>query len=77
MSTHLEWIPENKRGKILDIDRGLKFALQEEYGYPVRVTLGVCDIGFLRGLKAAKVKGAEVLIDAIEKYEAVKVWETE
>ena len=77
MSTHIEWIPSNKRGKILDIDRGLKFALQEEYGWPVKIEMDSTDIGFLRGLKAAKVKGAEVLIEAIEKYGAVKVWETE
>lgn len=77
MSTHIEWIPENQRGHIVDEDRSLKYALKEEYGGRVDEVMTTDDIPFLRGLRAAKVLGADKLIAAIEKHDRIRVYETE
>ena len=48
-------------------------AIREEFGsYPL--TLGSEALPFLRGLKAAKIEDAHILIEAIEKHGAVEVW---
>lgn len=71
MSTHIVWQPI-KSGKAI-YSSSLKSAMEGEYGFPLSVQLGQDDIGFLKGLKAAKIEGAEKLLDAIYKYEEIRV----
>jgi len=73
MSSSLYWQPVRKRNKTFDTS--LKWALREQYGYPVHVILTGSNVPFLTGLKIGKVKDADKLIEAIEKYGEVKVWE--
>jgi len=73
MSSNLYWRPSENYGKSLPTD--LKFALREQFGEPIKVTLSEVDISFLRGLKIGGMKSAQTLIDAIEKHERIDVEE--
>ena len=55
------------------LDDQLKFILRHHYSLPYKFSCD--DLGFLRGLRAASVKGAKDLIEAIEKHESVEVKE--
>lgn len=73
MSTSLYWRPTGGR-QDLDHDYSLKEALREEYGTRT-MTLDADSIPFLRGLRAAKIKGAAFLIEQIDKHGSIEVWE--
>jgi len=73
MSSTLYWEPVNREQK--DIPDALKYVLQKREGGTVRTTMGHNDILYLRGLMDAGVKGAEELIEAIEKHDQVFVHE--
>jgi len=73
MSNNLYWKPFQNKGK--DLDTSLKFALRARYGFPINGQFNEANIEFLTGLKIAGVKDAEKLIEAIEKYHVVELWE--
>ena len=71
MATQLFWKPicDNDH----PLDKQLKWILKEEDMTENPLTLK--DIGFLKGLKAAGVKDADRLIEAIEKYGYITLFE--
>ena len=75
MSTNLYWLPI-KPQKAYDLSTELKFALRnrDNDGH-VNEELDDQSLGYLRGLLDAGIKDAEILIDAIDKYGAVRVFE--
>jgi len=72
MSTSLYWKP------VVDdwitLDDQLKFILREQFGYGPN-KLDDSHLSFLNGLKAAKIKGAYDLMQAIDKYGEVIIQE--
>lgn len=72
MSTNLYWKPVSLSSKTFDT--ALKWALEEKFGHPVRVKLDRQALGFLDGLRIGKIKDADKLIEAIEKYGTVELW---
>lgn len=56
-----------------DLDDQLKFILRKSYSLPTK--FDESDISFLKGLDAANIKDANTLIEAIEKYGEVEVYE--
>lgn len=78
MSTNLHWRPVASGGDIPDYDYALKDALREEFGASHRGKPMLLDrdaLPFLRGLRAARVKGAAFLMDEIETHGVIEVWE--
>ena len=73
MSTNLYWEPADRKMK--DLPASLKFALRKRYGGTVNETMTDRDIPYLEGLRDAGVEGAQALIEAIEKHEAISVIE--
>lgn len=73
MSSHLVWEPALRKKQ--DLSTELKFALHKSYGSPVSVTLTAADLPYLRGLRDAEVKDADVLMEAIEKHGEIVVVE--
>jgi hypothetical protein len=74
MSSSLYWKPVTKESNSLPNE--LKYALQKRNeGYIEGTTLDYSDISYLEGLRDASVKGSQELIDAIEQYEEVRIWE--
>lgn len=70
MSGTLYWeVP--KPGKPVG-DLQIRNAIQKRYGD--QATLGHSDKGFLEGLAYGNVKGAQELLDAIEKYDEINVY---
>lgn len=76
MSYNLYWKPVvSKRHPSLP--DALKLVMREEYGTPLHETVNEDDRGFFRGLAAAKVEGAEEVLDLIDKHGTVELWEGE
>ena len=75
MSTNLYWEPKQRRKNSAGEDSALKWALQKKYGYPVNLTMDHEYIPYLEGLRDGGVKGVQEIIDAIEKYEAIEIYE--
>lgn len=73
MSMNLYWEPQHRDAD--DLPDSLKFALRKRYGPCVDTVFTTQDISYLRGLEDAGVKGASDLIEAIEKHDAVRVFE--
>lgn len=75
MSTSIRWQPTGSgKGLKSNYSFPLKDALREEYGHGAK-TLDSDDLPFLRGLRAAKIDGANELIELVEKHESIDVWE--
>lgn len=79
MSSNLYWEQVKPvRGKMFksDDETGLKITLREEYGYPLDTSFTKKSIPMLRGLKiGTKYKSVDELIELIEKYGEVRLWE--
>ncbi len=73
MSHTLYWEPVKQGG--VSLPDALKFALREQYGFPVDEVLDESDLGFVEGLVAAKVPGAVVLHGALGTHGRVHVQE--
>ena len=79
MSSTLKWEPIVETGRPLSDD--LKYLLRKRYGGTVyNVTLDEDQISYLEGLKDASndkrvCKEIQLLIDAINKHENIKLWE--
>ena len=73
MSMGLYWRPEkNSTGELPD---ELKRILQKRYGNPLLgYHLDDCDLSYLIGLRDAGVKGAQELINAIEKHGRIQIY---
>ncbi len=75
MSTNLYWRPNQPVKKYnAGPDAGLKWALEKRYGLGVNINMTDNHLEYLRGLADADVKGAQDLIDAIEKYDKIQVF---
>ena len=74
MSSTLTWEPQHREKDSLPDE--LKFVLRKQCsdGY-VDIRMSESDLAYLRGLRDAGVKGAQTLIEAIEKYESIIVRE--
>lgn len=78
MSSNLYWEQDKPvKGKMLksDDDTGLKISLREEFGYPLDMVIDESSIEMLNGLRIGGYKSAQELIDIIEKYGVVHIWE--
>ena len=75
MSTNLYWEPAERKKHKAGEDAGLKWALQKKYGSPVSRTMGHQNIPYLEGLRDGGIKGVQELIDAIETYENIEIFE--
>jgi len=86
MSTNVFWRPETPaRGKRMD--KGVKFALKKRFGDDLRgegAVLTDRDVDYLAGVRDAQFKDdsetardINELMDAINQYGAVRVWEAE
>lgn len=78
MSSNLNWEPVKRAHKTLS--DATKFIFRDEWRQPIENTLSSGDISFLRGIlrasQAEEVKAdMKVLIEAIEKYGEVRIWE--
>lgn len=56
-----------------DLDDQLKFILRKNRSLPA--SFDESDINFLKGLEAAGIKDSDTLIEAIEKYGEITVYE--
>lgn len=73
MSMGLYWKPEKNNDKRLPDD--LKRALQKRYDTPLLDhCLDDSDLSYLEGLRDAGVKGAQELINAIEKHGRIEIY---
>jgi hypothetical protein len=74
MSSNLYWEPTQRPKK--DLPDALKFALRKRAsdGH-VEMVMDTNDLQYLYGLRDAGVKGADDLIEAIQKHGEVRVWE--
>lgn len=72
MSANLYWEPYKKRPKSLP--DALRFKLRDGYGVSNEAIMNASDLAYLQGLRDCSIDGAQELIDAIEKHEAVRVW---
>lgn len=75
MSTNLYWRPKPTKKNNAGSDSALKWALQNRYSNPIDKTIGINALDYLQGLADAKVSGAQDLIDAIEKYDEIELFE--
>lgn len=75
MSSNLYWEPAERKKYNAGTDQALKWVLQKRYGYPVHITMTTNDIPYLQGLADAKINGAQELIEAIEKYSDIELFE--
>lgn len=77
MSSSLLWEPVRHADKTLSTD--LKFLLREVYAFPVDVTFTAQHLQELTALKAGRSEALrqeiEMLIAAVEEYEAIRVFE--
>ena len=76
MSTNIHWRP-NIKPEYKTLSKELKWAFQNEFGNFFNLVLDESYLRYLRGLRYAKIEGADILIDAIEKHGEIKVWEDE
>lgn len=72
MSQSLYWKPVIKQ-RSNDLDDQLKFILRDKNKIPA--DFGFADLQYLEGLRDAGIRGAEDLIEAINKHEVVRVFE--
>jgi hypothetical protein len=73
MSANLMWEPAKREAKSLPDE--LKFVLRDKCGLTSeRMKFGEGNIPYLEGLRDAGIKGAEELLEAIEKHGAVEGW---
>ena len=75
MSTNLYWEPKDRKKHNAGKDSALKWALQKRFGYPITKTFNEYDCSYLQCLADAGIDGAQDLIDSIEKYETIEVFE--
>lgn len=75
MSSNLYWEPAERKKHSAGEDCALKWALQKKYGYPVSKTMDYQSIPYLEGLRDGGIKGVQEIIDAIEKYEKIEIFE--
>lgn len=74
MSSTLYWVPVVQTGKSLPDE--LKYALRKKFGgYICNTRLLSGHIEYLNGLRDAGTKGAQELIDAIEKHGEIEISE--
>ena len=76
MSMSLYWIPETTQdppGYVLSDQ--LKFAMRKITTGSISVTLNEGSKGYLRGLLHAGIEDAQILLDAIDEYERIIVYE--
>lgn len=74
MSTNLYWTP------VVDteaecLSETLKYTARHKYGSCIDVELNSHDIPYFEGLRDAGVKDAQKIIDAINEYRVIKIWE--
>lgn len=74
MSTDLHWKPTGNGKRMESNTVELKNALRRGLGEGPW-TLADCDLGFLRGLRAAGIDGADELIRFIEEHGSIDVRE--
>jgi len=73
MSANLNWRPVSKQSKTLPDE--LKFILREYCGIDTSKTIwNKQQIPYLAGLRDAGVKGAQELIDILEKHDEIELW---
>lgn len=76
MSATLKYRPAGQ-GK--DLPDELKYALRKRYDGTIHKMVfrkdDAIDMAYLAGLRDAGVKGADVLLEAIEKHSDIEVWE--
>lgn len=73
MSSTLYWEPMQRKSQSLP--DALKYVLQKKASGTVDAVMGEHDLAYLNGLKDAGIKGAQELIEAIEKHGEVVVHE--
>jgi hypothetical protein len=73
MSSNLLWEPRKQNYRELSTE--LKFAMRKGFGDPIDIELNENSIGYLTGLVHAGIEDAQNLIDAIQKWGVVRVWE--
>ena len=77
MSSTLKWEPVVDRGKSLSLD--VKFLLRDYLGKSIDSFLDSGDIKYIEGLRDASKdpikKELQKLLDAIEKYKQIRIWE--
>jgi hypothetical protein len=73
MSSNLQWQPLKQNWK--DLSSDLKFAMRKRCHDPIDAILTSYDLLYLEGLRDAGIKDAQVLIEAIEKYDEIQVKE--
>lgn len=71
MASNLYWRPICDNDEPLD--KKLKWILHEEE--MLNGILSMKDIGFFKGLRAAGIEGAQVLIDALERFGHIQLFE--
>lgn len=75
MGTNLYWEPVERKQNSVGGDDGLKWALRKKYGERLDVELTSRSLEYLEGLRDAGQENAQALIDAIEKHDAIRVFE--
>ncbi len=73
MSSTLKWRPRYQKGH--DLSDQLKYALRKRYTESGVICLAASDVPYLEGLRDAGVEDAGKLLEAIERYDEVEVWE--
>jgi hypothetical protein len=74
MSSSLQWRPTHSDTDS-SLSCALKFALREQYGEPINVTLTSYDVDYLKGLLHGGIKDAQILLTAIENHKSIDVKE--
>jgi hypothetical protein len=72
-SEHLYWRPVVNN--LSPLNKHLRWILKEENFIDEKVYLTIKDIGFFKGLKAAGIQDADKVIEAIEKYGYIELYE--
>jgi len=75
MSYSLYWRPKSTKKNDAGKDQALKWAMQKRFGSPLNMELSDIHVEYLQGLKDANISGATELIDAIEKYGSIEIFE--
>lgn len=73
MGTSLHWKPTGYSSRSLSDE--LKHILRKIYGYPISANLDYSDLIYFRGLRDAGIEDADVVIDAIERYDYIIITE--
>ena len=78
MSSNLYWRPHQLDKARVDLgksDDTLKIALRNEYGYPLDHIFTKSDIGMLKGMTMMGCKDAQNVIDHLNKYNEIHIFE--